>query len=281
MDEDDPYYMPKAHSLMRWGIHPRITIYLNQTDCPEDLEELCPGLWIKRQSRDLLWLYALSEDDGLSALIEEPEAKICVIQDSADQDDEENALEVADLIDEDIVGRLMLTINDTKVETRDALESIVPKLDIFPVIKLRILVLVAHRIEYYINRIMETGDKVQKAEGIDVVRTVHYDADGHAINGSSPSPNHGEAPVSRLGRNIGDCLMPTILEPDHTQPITNRQLEAEAQVSNLVTMMRNYRAEEMSVLVTMGNMLGEAQTQCLEESDFIQSYLARMQAQDS
>ncbi|KAG0296597.1 hypothetical protein BGZ96_009029 [Linnemannia gamsii] len=280
MDEDDPYYMPKAHSLMRWGIQPRVTIHLNQTDCP-DLEELCPGLWIARQSRDLLWLYALSEDDGLSALIEEPDSKVCVIQDSADQDDEEDALEEADLVDEDIVGRLVLTINDTKVETREALESIVPKLDIFPVIKLRILVLVAQRIEYYIARIMETGDKVQKAEDIDLLRPVQYDANGHPTNVRSPSPNHGEAPVSRLGRNLGDCLVPTILEPDHTQPITNRQLEAEAQVSNLVTTMKNYRAEEMGVLVAMGDLLGEAQTQCLEESDFIQSYLARMQLQDS
>lgn len=281
MDEDDPYYMPKAHSLMHWEIPPRITIYLNKTDSPEALEELCPGLWITRQSRYLLWLYALSEDDGLSALIEEPEAKICIVHDSADQDDGADALEEANLVDEDVLGRLVLTINGTKVDTCEALESIVPKLDIFPVIKLRILVLVANRIEYYITRIMETGDRVEKAEDIDVVRAVNYDAEGHSPDGHSPAPDPVDTPVSRLGRNIGDCLVPTILEPDHTQPITDRQLEAEAQVSNLVTMMKNYRAEEMGVLVGMGNMLGEAQTQCLEEDDFVKSYLARMQLQDS
>lgn len=280
MDEDDPYYMPKAHSLMRCEIPPRITVYLKKTDGPVDLEELCPGLWITQKSRYLLWLYALSEDDGLGAFIEEPESKICVMQDSADQNDDEDALEEADLVDEDVVGRLVLTINDTKVDTLEVLESIVPKLDIFPVIKLRILVLVAHRIEYYITRIMETGDRVQKAEDIEIVRSVHYETNGHSANGS-PAPDHAEYhPASRLGRNIGDCLVPTILEPDHTQPITSRQLEAEAQVSNLVAMMRNYRTEEMNLLVGMGDVLGEAQTQCLEESDFIQSYLARMQLQE-
>ena len=266
MDEDDPYYMPKAHSLIRWHIFPRITIYLKKTDGPDDLEELCPGLWITQKSRYLLWLYALNEDDGLGAIIEEPESKICVMHDSAGQDDDESALEEADLVDEDVVGRLVLTINDTKIETLEVLESVVPKLDIFPVVKLRILVLVAHRIEYYVTRIQETGDRVQKVEGIEIVRSV------------SPTPEFAEARrASRVGRNIGDCLMPTILEPDHTQPITSRQLEAEAQVSNLVTMMKNYRAEEMNLLVGIGNILGEAQTRCLEESDFIQSYLARMQ----
>jgi len=174
----------------------------------------------------------------------------------------------------------MLTINNTKVENLEVLESVVPKLDIFPVIKLRILVLVADRIEHYISRIMETGDRVQKAEGVEIVRAVHYDTDNHSARGS-PTPDLAEAqPTSRLSRNIGDCLVPTILQPDHTQPITDRQLEAEAQVSNLVTMMKNYRAEEMSLLVGMGNVLGEAQTRCLEESDFIQSYLARMQLQE-
>ncbi|KAF8943427.1 hypothetical protein BGZ47_005426 [Haplosporangium gracile] len=280
MDEGDSYYMPKAHSLMRWEIPPRITIYLKKSDGPDELEELCPDLWITRQSRYLLWLYALSEDDGLSAIIEEPMSKVCVIQDSAEQNDDEDALEEADLFDEDVVGRLVLTINNTKVENLEVLESVVPKLDIFPVIKLRILVLVADRIEHYINRIMETGDRVQKAEGVEIVRAVHYDTDNHSARGS-PTPDLAEAqPTSRLGRNIGDCLVPTILQPDHTQPITDRQLEAEAQVSNLVTMMKNYRAEEMSLLVGMGNVLGEAQTRCLEESDFIQSYLARMQLQE-
>lgn len=279
MDEDDPYYMPKAHSLMRCEIPPRITIYLNKTDGPDDLEELCPGLWITQKSRYLLWLYALNEDDGLGAFIEEPESKVCVMQDSADQDDED-ALEEADLIDEDVVGRLMLTINDSKVESLEALESIVPKLDIFPVIKLRILVLVAHRIEHYINRIMETGDKVQKAEDIEIVRAVRYEADDHSARGT-PTPEHAEAHrASRLNRNLGDCLVSTILELDHTQPITGRQLEAEAQVSNLVTMMRNYRSEEMNLLVGIGDILGVAQTQCLDESDFIQSYLARMQLKE-
>ncbi|KAF9310342.1 hypothetical protein BGZ91_007121 [Linnemannia elongata] len=274
MDEDDPYYMPKAHSLMRWEMPPRITIYLKKTEGPDDMEEFCPGLWITPKSRYLLWLYALNEDDGLGALIEEPESKVCVMQDSANQDNGEDSHEEADLLDEDVVGRLVLTINDTKVDTLEVLESIVPKLDIFPVIKLRILVLVANRIEYYINRIMETGDKVQKAEDIGIVRAVQYEQDEY-------TPNHVEAqPPSRLGRNIGDCLLPTILEPDHTQPITSRQLEAEKQVSNLVTMMKNYRSEEMDVLVGMGNALGEAQTHCLEESDFVQSYLARMQLKE-
>ncbi|KAF9900853.1 hypothetical protein EC991_006776 [Linnemannia zychae] len=278
MDEDDPYYMPKAHSLMRWGILPRITIYLTKTDGPDDLEELCPGMWITQQSRHLLWLYALAEDDGLSALIEEPESKICVPRESADEDDEE---EEADLVDEDVVGRLVLTINNTKVENQGALESIVPKLDIYPVIKLRTLVLVADRIEYYITRIMETGDRVQMAEDVEIVRAIHYDVDGRTVSGST-SPDPADAPLaSRLCREIGDCLVPTILEPDHTQPITSRQLDAEAQVSNLVTMMKNYRAEEMKLLVDMGNALGEQQTHCLEESEFIQSYLARMQLQDS
>ncbi|KAF9536478.1 hypothetical protein EC957_010710 [Mortierella hygrophila] len=274
MDEDDPYYMPKAHSLIRWGILPRIPIYLNKTDGPDDLEELCPGLWITLKSRYLLWLYALSEDDGLGAFIEEPESKVCVMRDSAGQDDDEDALEEADLVDEDVVGRLVLTINDTRIDTLEVLESIVPKLEIFPVIKLRILVLVADRIEYYVSRIMETGNRVQKAEVTEIIQTLR------SANGS-PTPELAETRrVSRIGKNIGDCLVPTILEPDHTQPITSRQLEAETQVSNLVTMMKNYRAEEMNVLVGMGNVLGEAQTQCHEESEFIQSYLARMQLQE-
>ncbi|KAG0278957.1 hypothetical protein BGZ95_002684 [Linnemannia exigua] len=281
MDENDPYYMPKAHSLMRWGIPPRITIYLKKTDGPDDLEEFCPGMWITQQSRHLLWLYALNEDDGLGALIEEPEAKICLPDESTEDGNEEDALEEADLVDEDVVGRLVLTINNAKVDTHETLESIVPHLDIFPVIKLRALVLVADRVEHYITRIMETGDRVQKTEDIEIVRAVHYDTDGHTINGV-PLPDLVDAPLaSRLNRDIGDCLVPTILEPDHTEPITSRQLEAEAQVSNLVTMMRNYRAEEMSLLVDMSNSLGQAQTHCLEESEFIQSYLARMQLQDS
>ncbi|KAF9123937.1 hypothetical protein BGW39_008583 [Mortierella sp. 14UC] len=281
MDEDDPYYMPKAHSLTRWGIPPRITIYLKKTDGPDDLEEFCPGMWITQQSRYLLWLYALNEDDGISALIEEPEAKICVPHESAKEDEEDDTVEEVDLVDEDVVGRLVLTINDTKVDTQEVLESIVPKLDIFPVIKLRALVLVANRVEYYVTRIMETGDRVQKAEGVEIVRAVRYDMDGHAVNGST-SPGLSDAHrASRLGGDIGDCLLPTILEPDHTQPITGRQLEAETQVSNLVTMMKSYRAEEMSLLVHIGNVLGEAQTHCLEESEFIQSYLAHMQRQDS
>ncbi|KAG0364822.1 hypothetical protein BGX24_004438 [Mortierella sp. AD032] len=280
MDEDDPYYMPKAHSLMRWGILPRITIYLKKTNGPDDLEEFCPGMWITPQSRHLLWLYALNEDDGLGALIEEPESKICLPQEPTMDGDEEDALEEAVLVDEDVLGRLVITMNNTKVETQEALESIVPHLDIFPVIKLRALVLVADRVEYYIARIMATGDKVQKTEGVEIVRAVHYDKDDNAVNGS-PLPGLSDAPfASRLGKDIGDCLVPTILEPDHTQPITGRQLEAEAQVSSLVTMMKNYRAEEMALLVDMGNALGEAQTSCLEESDFIQSYLARMQVQD-
>ncbi|KAF9080034.1 hypothetical protein BGX23_002756 [Mortierella sp. AD031] len=279
MDEDDPYYTPKAHSLMHWGIPPRITIYLKKTDGPGDLVELCPGVWITKKFQYLLWLYALNEDDGLGALIEEPESKICLPQDTAGEGEDEDGLEEVDLIDEDVVGRLVLTINGSKVETEESLETIVPKLEIYPVIKLRTLVLVADRIEYYITRIMETGDRVQKTESFEIVRA-HYDVDGHVINGS-PTPDLAEtAPASRLGRNIGDCLVPTILEPDHTQPITSRQLEAEAQVSNLVTMMKNYRAEEMRVLVDIGNALGEAQTHCLEESDFIQSYLVRMQTQD-
>ncbi|KAF9927331.1 hypothetical protein FBU30_003330 [Linnemannia zychae] len=280
MEEDDPYYMPKAHSLMRWGIPPRITVYLEEKDGPDGLEELCPGMWITRESRYLLWLYALNEDDGLGALIEEPESKVCIPQDTCNQD-EDNELEEADLIDEDVVGRLISTINNIKLETPETLDSIVPNLEIFPVIKLRMLVLVAHRVEFYITRIMDTGDKVQRTEDVEIVRAVQYETEDHAPN-SQPFPDHVEAfPASRIDKNIGECLTPTILQPDHTLPITNRQLEAEAQVSNLISMMKNYRTEEMNVLVGMSDILGEAQKNCLEESDFIQSYLARMQLQDS
>ncbi|KAF9086245.1 hypothetical protein BGX27_003232 [Mortierella sp. AM989] len=280
MDEDDPYYMPKAHTLMRLGIPPRLTIYLDKNDGPDDLVELCKGIWITRDTQYLLWIYSLNEEDGLGAIMELPEVKVCVPHIGTSDDNAK--MEEADLMDEDALGQLVLTIQGSRIVSKELLNMIIPKLEIYPILILRSLVLVASRIEFYIERIMETGDKVQKVEGIKIVRSINYKDDGLNDNTSgSGSPLDGEsdpAVVSRFGRNIGDCLMPTLLEPDHEHPITNHQLEVEIQISSLVSTMKSYRDEEMDLLVRMGNILGDAQAHCVEESDFIQSYLSRMQS---
>ncbi|KAG0195894.1 hypothetical protein BGX28_000402 [Mortierella sp. GBA30] len=282
MDEDDPFYMPKAHTLMRLGIPPRITIYLDKSDGPDDLVELCQGLWITPESQYLLWIYGLNEEDGLGAMIEEPEVKICTPHKAVDEGEEET-MEEADLIDEDTVGRLILTIQGTQIVTKASVQTTVPKLEVYPVLVLRALVLVADRVEYYVNRIMETGDKVQRVEGVEIVRAINYEGDVQkdAEDAYPPAESSRIPATTRLGRSIGDCLLPTLLEPDHEHPITTRQLEIETQVSNLVATMKSYRIEELALLVQIGNLLGEAQTHCVDESAFIQQYLARMQNQDS
>ncbi|KAF9982703.1 hypothetical protein BGZ75_005818 [Mortierella antarctica] len=285
LDEDDPFYMPKVHTLMRLGIPPRVTVYTNKNDGPEDLVELCQGLWITPESQVLLWIFSLNEEDGLDAMIEEPAVKLCVPHESVDtgddQDDNRNIEEV-DLIDEETVGRLIMTIQGFKIATKAAVEATVPKLQIYPVLVLRSFVLLAERIEYYISRIMETGDKVQRVEGIEIMRSINYEDDSHPSDeeAASTAVDSGMPPITRLGRNTGDCLLPTLLEPDHEHPVTTRQLEIETQIASLVVTMKNYRIEEMNLLVQIGNFLGEAQTHCLEESTFIQEYLASMQTQE-
>ncbi|CAO3573647.1 unnamed protein product [Mortierella alpina] len=293
LDEDDPFYMPKVHTLMRLDIPPRVTIYLNKNDGPEDLIELCQGLWVTPDSQILLWIYALNEEDGLDAMIEEPAVKLCVPHESVEtgdnendgdgDDDDENAnIEEVDLIDEETVGRLIMTIQGLKIATKAAVKAAVPKLQIYPVVVLRSLVLLAERIEYYIARIMETGDKVQRVEGIEIVRSINYESDSRRNDDEAHStPARSRTPsIIRLGRNTGDCLLPTLLEPDCEHPVTSRQLEIETQIAGLVATMKNYRIEEMDLLVQIGNLLGEAQTHCLEESPFIQEYLASMQTQE-
>ncbi|KAF8925511.1 hypothetical protein BGZ58_000740 [Dissophora ornata] len=284
MDEDDPYYMPKAHTLMRLGIPPRITVYLNNEGGPEDLVELGEGLWVTQDSQYLLWMYSLNEDDDLGALIEEPAAKVCVARETPGANDDQEQMEEVDLIDEDTIGRLLLTIQGTKIVSKELLHMTVPKLEIYPVLILRSLVLMAQRIEYYISRIMETGNKVQRAGDIDIVRAINYDADAASEHGSrgSLTPTKNIPTQLRVrNNNIGECLMPTLLEPDHENPITSRQLEVEVQVSSLISTMKNYRTEEMDLLVRIGDILGEAQTRCLEESDFIKEYLSMQSHQET
>ncbi|KAF9917915.1 hypothetical protein BX616_010861 [Lobosporangium transversale] len=280
MDEDDPYYMPKAHTLMRLGIPPRITVYMDKHDGPCDLVEICKGLWITHESQCLLWLYALNEEDGIGALIEEPDDKICVTQ---EVEDDEEQMEEADLMDEGSVGRLMLTIQETKIVSKEELRKIIPKLDIYPVLILRSLVLLADRVEFYITRIMETGDKVQIADDLAIVRAINYEIDSQSES-RPDTPSSVASPrlpaTRRLCNHTGDCLMPTLLEPDQEHPITCRQFEAEMQISSLVSTMKSYRIEEMNQLVQMGNFLGEAQTSCLEESTFIRAYLSRMHSEN-
>ncbi|KAI1315733.1 hypothetical protein EDD11_000441 [Mortierella claussenii] len=280
MDEDDPYYMPKAHTLMRLGIPPRIVVYLNPEDGSGDLVEFCKGLWVAQDSQYLLWIYALNEEDGLGALFEEAASKVCMTMN--DQDDSGD-IEEADLVDEDTIGRLLLTIEGLRIVSKELLRMTVPKLNIYPVLILRSLVLLAGRVEYYIARIMETGDKVQRVEDVEIVRAINYDAETQNISGLKSSSPTGSTVVpasSRLCHNIGECLVPTLLEPDQEHPITSRQLEVEVQTSSLVATMKNYRTEEMNLLVQIGNILGDAQTHCLEESDFIRTYLSQMQIQD-
>ncbi|KAF8983161.1 hypothetical protein BGZ46_010759 [Entomortierella lignicola] len=187
MDENDSHYMPKAHTLMRLGIPPRITLYLDKNDGPDDLVELCEGIWITQDAQYLLWIYSLTEDDGLGAMIELPEVKVCVPP--ANKTGENEEMEEADLMDEDDIGRLILTVQGSRIVSKEVLSMVIPKLEIYPILILRSLVLVASRIEFYIGRIMETGDKVQKVEGIKIVRTVNY-KDGLSDN-EAKSPTDG------------------------------------------------------------------------------------------
>ncbi|KAF9211179.1 hypothetical protein BGZ59_008428 [Podila verticillata] len=249
MDEEDPYYMPKAHTLMRQGIPPRVTLYV-ECGTMTDMFELCSGLWINKKSLYLLWIYALNEEDGLSALIEEPESKVCVPhKDLAENDDEP---EEVDLVDEEDVGRLIMTIQGTQILSNEQLEAVVPKLEIYPILMLRALVTVAARVEHYVARIMETGDKVQKTEHVEIVRAVRCELDDVEPIRSSPA-------LSQLEEDKEEVLR---LGPH---------------VANLVVILKNYRVEEMEYLVQVGDLLGEGQTKMLEENDFVQEYLAKMQ----
>jgi len=277
MDEDDPYYMPKAHTLMRLGIPPRITLYTDKTDGPEDLVELCDGLWITAQSQLLLWIYALNEEDGLGAIIEEPDIKACAPHELPDdsEDTEEMSLD-----GEDTLGRLILTINGAKAESRQDFEAMIPAMEIYPVLVLRGLVLVNNRVEYYVARIMDTGDKVQRVEDIEIVRAVNFVSDR----------DQGAEQVSDIaarltGTSITDDAKSIQSQCDQHRDLeelaTGEQLKVEAQVSCLVSLMKAYRTEEMSTLVQISNYLGEAQTKCLDDSPFIQEYLARMQVAEA
>ncbi|KAG0347424.1 hypothetical protein BG005_000174 [Podila minutissima] len=254
MDEEDPYYMPKVHTLMRQGIPPRITLYVERSGTMTDLVELCSGLWITRESLYLLWIYSLNEEDGLSALIEEPEVKVCVPHENLAEDNEEP--EEVDLEDEEDIGRLIMTIQGHQILSNEQLEAIVPKLEIYPVLMLRALVMVTTRVEHYVERIMETGDKVQMTEDVETVRAVNYES----VDGVEPvKPS------------------PTLSQPEENQ---EELLKLGPHVACLVLMMKNYRVEEMKTLVRIGNLLGEGQTKALEENEFIQEYLAKMQVQE-
>ncbi|KAG0048778.1 hypothetical protein BGZ83_006311 [Gryganskiella cystojenkinii] len=274
MDEEDPFYMPKAHTLMRLGIPPRITLYLNESDAT-DLVKLCEGLWITKESQMLLWIYAINEEDGLGALIEDPEIQACAPHEMSDEATEEMTLE-----DEDTIGRLVLTISDTKIVTQEDIEVIVPTMEIFPLLILRGLVFVADQVENYVARIMETGDKVQRVEDVEIVRAFNYESDIH--RGDSPSSNKSSQiqASSRLG-GVKDCHMPTLLQDGQDEEVTDEQLKVEAQVSSLVSLMKAYRTDEMAILVDISNFLGEGQTKCLEESDFIRDYLEQRQVEQA
>ncbi|KAF9311405.1 hypothetical protein BG003_007444 [Podila horticola] len=254
MDEKDPYYMPKAHTLMRQGIPPRITLYVARSGTMTDLVEICSGLWINKESLYLLWIYALNEEDGLSALIEESKAKVCVPHEDIDEDNEEP--EEVDLVDEEDVGRLIMTIQGHQILSNEQLEAVVPKLEIYPVLMLRALVMVAARVEHYIDRIMETGDKVQKTEHVEIVRAVTYES----VDGVEPVKSS-----------------PTVSQPEESK---EELLNLGPQVACLVLILKSYREEEMETLVRIGNLLGEGQTKALEENEFIQEYLAKMQVQE-
>lgn len=274
MDEEDPYYMPKAHTLMRLGIQPRITLYTDNTDGPEDLVELCDGLWITAQSQLLLRIYALNEEDGLGAMIEEPDFKACVP--CKVTDDSEDTEEMS-LDGEDTLGRLVMTISGAKVESREDFEAMIPAMEMYPVLVLRGLVLVNNRVEYYVSRIMETGDRVQRVEDVVITRAVSFVSDH-----DQAAAHDADVATALLAKaTIEDNPKPSQpqFEQDRNREelATGEQLMVEAQVSCLVSLMKAYRTEEMSTLVQIGNYLGEAQTKCLDESPFIQEYLARMQ----
>ncbi|KAF9972897.1 hypothetical protein BGZ73_003899 [Actinomortierella ambigua] len=327
MDEEDPYYMPKAHTLMRMHLLPRVTIYLDTHQAPPDVVELHPGLWITEASRDLLWIYALNEEDGLGAELEEPELKICKIHESVDEGDDE--MEEADLDDEDELGCLYLTINGQKMETRQQLHEVLPTLEIYPVLVLRIMVMLGQRLEFYIARITESGDKVTKTEGGEIVHAIRYDAPltnpgtpdlptGGNVSGAASSerlspeqtpavnPAFGKIRMeaaSRLGYTIGGgrdspghhhhighvavrpCTVDTTTieqhQDDEADPMIHHQLEVEAQVSTLVQIMKEYRNEELQMLIQMSDKVGEAQVQYLENNTAVQEYLAKMQAEDA
>ncbi|KAF9581857.1 hypothetical protein BGW38_000970 [Lunasporangiospora selenospora] len=283
MDETDPLYMPKAHMLMRLNIPPRISLYLSEDKPtnPPNLVRLYRNLWVNPEAQYLLWIYSLNEDDGVGVHLEDPEFMVCLPGKPQDEGNED--MEEMDLMEDQTLGRLMLMINKTVIESTEQLEVIVPKLEIFPVLILRSLVLIASQIEYHITRIMATGDRVQKVEGVEIVRAIQYDMESLLNQGSDSSTpfQSGTSPVSRLGLatniKITDCHLPTILEPDRDHPITPQQVELEAYVSRLVTTMKEYRTLEMDLLVKLGDEIGEAQTQCLQENTFIQTYLAMMQ----
>ncbi|KAG0324008.1 hypothetical protein BG004_003566 [Podila humilis] len=259
LDQDDPLYMPKAHTLMRQDIPPRITLFLEPGAAKTELVELSTGLWISKESLYLLWIYGLNEEDGLRASIEESESKVCVPHADVDESSEEP--EEVDLLDENDLGRLILIIQNNRILSNEQLEAIVPKLDIYPVIMLRALVLVATRVEFYIERIMENGDRVHKARDAHIVSSV---------------------PVGV----IETCnSSPRLSVPQATEELErSKEEEAECkkfspQVACLVTTMTTYRDEEMAMLVRIGDILGEGQTKALE-GEFIQEYLAKMQLQE-
>ncbi|KAF9438355.1 hypothetical protein BGZ76_008497 [Entomortierella beljakovae] len=279
--ENETYYMPKAHTLMRFNIPPRITIYLDKDEGPDNLVELCEGIWITHDSQYLLWIYSLNDEDGVGATYEAPEVELCVPL--SNQFEKDDKMEEANLVDENTLGSLVLTIHGEGIKSKEQLDEIVPKLEIYPILILRSLVLVASRIEYYIERIMETGDKVQRREGQKLVRHVQVHNTKNEIPFGKNSELSQEAELStpiltRLGGNTGDCFIPTLLDPDHEHPVTNRQIEIEVQITNLIATMKEYRDEEMNFLVSISNMLGDAQSQCVEKSEFIQNYLSQMQA---
>ncbi|KAG0237910.1 hypothetical protein BGW42_008010 [Actinomortierella wolfii] len=318
MDEDDPYYMPKAHTLMRMGLLPRVTLYLDTRTATEELIEICPGLWITEASRDLIWIYCLNEEDGLGVEVDEPDLKVCRVHDSASmEDDSEEAVDEADLEDEDEFGRFVLTIKGQRIETRKQLHDIVPTLDIYPVLVLRLMVMLGQRLEYYITRITHSGDKVTKTEGIEIVRAVHYDSP--QVNPSTPvltpvdsgtaSPEQNPPSVpaigkirldasSRLGYTLGGRDSPghqhhrhhvavrpcketvAIEQEDEGDPLIKHQMEVEAQVSTLVQIMKAYRHEELQMLIQMSDKIGEGQVHYLENNTAVQEYLARMQAEE-
>ncbi|KAF9349808.1 hypothetical protein BGX34_001600, partial [Mortierella sp. NVP85] len=122
MDEDDPYHMSKTHTLMRLNITLRISLHLDN-DESEELLELYHDLWITKESLYLLLIYSLNEEDGLGALIKEPYLKVCTLDDSVNADKDADIKE-ADLVDEDTIGRLVLTIQDTKIISREIFNTI-------------------------------------------------------------------------------------------------------------------------------------------------------------
>ncbi|KAF9343033.1 hypothetical protein BGX34_007301, partial [Mortierella sp. NVP85] len=181
----------------RYGYESTLDTWYQIRKCKVQRSPGVPGYHLKAwnsvvvcDSLCLLWTYSLDGEDGLGASIEEPGLKVCTSDDSANAVKDADIKE-ADLVDEDIVGRLVDHSRDKSHLLRDCRHD-GAQMDIYPVLVLRSLVLVAHRTEHYIARIMETGDKVQRTEDIEIVRATNYDP-----STSNEEPFHRKPSTSR------------------------------------------------------------------------------------